>query len=156
MGYQKGVVRLYEDNPVSIKTLLALSWTAVTLCYLYGDYFELYVPGKVEGLVTGQRLLDTPGKLLLAALLLALPAMMVLLCVLLKPAVSRYANIIVGILLSVVTIWVATDSTTPWRRFYLVLAIIESCITLFIVWTAWRWPRVAAPSSTKLSSDTYE
>jgi hypothetical protein len=28
--------------------------------YIYGDYFELYVPGKVEGLISGENLLNTP------------------------------------------------------------------------------------------------
>lgn len=36
----------FEDVPVNIKIKLSALWTAVTLCYLYGDFFELYVPKK--------------------------------------------------------------------------------------------------------------
>jgi hypothetical protein len=50
----------FKDFEVNTKIKLAFLWTAVTLCYLYGDYFELYTPGKVEGLISGDNLLNTP------------------------------------------------------------------------------------------------
>jgi len=34
----------FEDIKVNIKIKLSALWASVTLCYLYGDYFELYVP----------------------------------------------------------------------------------------------------------------
>lgn len=39
-----------EDLKVNVKITLSALWTSVTLCYLYGDYFDLYVPKKIEGL----------------------------------------------------------------------------------------------------------
>ena len=47
-----------EDTKVNIKIKLSALWASVTLCYLYGDYFELYVPRKVEGLINGENLLN--------------------------------------------------------------------------------------------------
>jgi len=47
-------------------------------CYIYGDYFELYVPKKVEGLISGANMLDSPTKLFLASVLLAIPALMIM------------------------------------------------------------------------------
>ena len=41
----------YQDFKVNIKLKLSLLWTSVMFCYVYGDYFQLYVPGKVEGLI---------------------------------------------------------------------------------------------------------
>jgi hypothetical protein len=38
----------FEDIKVNIKIKLSALWTSVTLCYLYGDYFELYVPKKTH------------------------------------------------------------------------------------------------------------
>ncbi|MEM1328087.1 MAG: hypothetical protein AAGI23_19170 [Bacteroidota bacterium] len=47
-----------------IKFKLAALWTTTTFCYLYGDYFELYTPGKVDSLLSGKNILDTPVLLL--------------------------------------------------------------------------------------------
>ena len=68
-----GKVNDLEDFKINVKIKLAALWTSVTLCYLYGDYFELYVPKKVEGLVSGINMLDSPVKLFLASFLFGDP-----------------------------------------------------------------------------------
>ena len=128
-----------EDIKVNIKIRLSALWTSVTLCYLYGDYFELYVPQKTQGLVNGVNLLNSPVKLLAAAILLAIPAVMVFLSIILRAAINRRLNIISGIFYSAVMILIALTSLTPWRAFYVFLAIVESCITILIVYHAWKW-----------------
>lgn len=129
------------DTKIDVKIKLAALWTAVTLCYLYGDYFELYVPEKVSGLVSGENLLDTPVKLLSASVLLAIPAMMVVLSVFLQPGVNRWLNILTGLFFTAIMVSIAVTSLMPWRAFYVFLAVVESIITAIIVWTAWHWPR---------------
>ncbi|HOY08407.1 MAG TPA: DUF6326 family protein [Saprospiraceae bacterium] len=129
------------DTKIDVKIKLAALWTAVTLCYLYGDYFELYVPEKVSGLVSGENLLDTPVKLLSASVLLAIPAVMVVLSVFLQPGVNRWLNILTGLFFTAIMVSIAVTSLMPWRAFYVFLAVVESIITAIIVWTAWRWPR---------------
>lgn len=42
-----------EEPQVNVKLKLAALWASVMFCYLYGDYFELYVPEKVDSLLTG-------------------------------------------------------------------------------------------------------
>lgn len=129
-------------NPeVNIKIKLAFLWTAVTLCYLYGDYFELYVPNKTAGLVNGENLLDSPIKLLLASILLAIPAMMVFLSVLLKPNLNRLLNIFFGLFFTAIMVLIAFTSLTAWKSFYVFLAFLESFITGLIVIYAWKWPK---------------
>lgn len=130
-----------ENSPINIKIKLSLLWAAVTLCYLYGDYFELYVPQKVEGLISGANLLDSPLKLFSASVLLAIPAIMVFLSIMLEPRINRWLNIILGIFFTAIMVSVAFTSITPWRTFYVFLAIVESITTLLIVWYAWNWPR---------------
>lgn len=131
-----------EDIPVNIKVVLAGLWTSVTLCYLYGDYFELYIPGKAQGLINGTNLLDTPFKLFLASLLLSIPAAMVFLSLILKPTINRIFNIIFGIFFTGIMLLIAITSFSPWKAFYVFLAILESIITLLIVWYAWKWERI--------------
>jgi hypothetical protein len=87
----------FEDVKVNIKIKISALWTSVTLCYLYGDYFELYVPQKTQGLVNGLNMLDSPIKLFAASVLLAIPALMVFLSVLLNPTINRRLNIIIGV-----------------------------------------------------------
>ncbi len=130
-----------ENSPINIKIKLSLLWAAITLCYLYGDYFELYVPQKVEGLISGANLLDSPLKLFSASVLLAIPAIMVCLSVLLDPGINRWLNIILGLFFTGIMLFIAVTSITPWRSFYVFLAIVESITTFLIVWYAWNWPR---------------
>ena len=61
---------MLENQKVNIKIKLAALWASVTFCYLYGDYFELYTPDKVNSLITGDNVIDTPATLLLASLYL--------------------------------------------------------------------------------------
>ncbi|HCA06870.1 DUF6326 family protein [Chryseobacterium sp.] len=132
----------FEDIKVNVKVILSGLWAAVTLCYLYGDYFELYVPDKAKGLVEGTNLLDTPLKLFMAAVLLSLPAVMVFLSLILKPGINRVLNIVLGIFFTAVMLLIAVTSLSLWRAFYVFLALLESLITLLIVWYAWRWKRL--------------
>jgi hypothetical protein len=130
-----------ENFSINVKIKLSLLWAAVTLCYLYGDYFELYVPRKVEGLINGANLLDTPLKLFSASVLLSIPAIMVFLSVILEPRLNRWLNIILGTFFTAIMVFIAITSITPWRAFYVFLAIVESLTTILIVWYAWNWPR---------------
>ncbi|MEQ1624699.1 MAG: DUF6326 family protein [Sediminibacterium sp.] len=131
----------FEDSKVNVKIKLSALWTSVTLCYLYCDYFELYVPKKVEGIINGENLLDSPQKLFAASFLLAIPAVMVFLSIILKPIVNRLVNIIIGILFTVMMVLIALTYSEPWYTFYLFFAILESLITAVIVWYAWKWPK---------------
>ncbi len=131
----------YQNFEINPKIRLALLWVAVTLCYLYGDYFELYVPKKVEGLISGDNLLNTPFKLFLAALMLAVPALMVVSSILLRPVLNRVLNIIFGIFYTLIMVLVGISSYDKWMLFYIFLAFVECVITLLIVRYAWIWPK---------------
>ena len=136
-----------QNPPISVKHTLAALWTSVTLCYLYGDYFDLYVPGTVAGLASGENNLNSPITLLAAAVALLIPAVMVSLSLVLKPRVSRLLNIIVGIFFTVFVALVAASSLQDWRAFYVLYSVVEVGLTASIVWAAWRWPREAIPAS---------
>jgi hypothetical protein len=130
-----------DDLKVNVKIKLSALWTSVTLCYLYGDYFELYVPKKVEGLLGGNNLLDSPTKLFFAAVLLAIPALMVFLSILLKASINRWLNIFVGLFFTIIMLFITSVSISPWKTFYAFLAILESIITSLIVYYAWSWSK---------------
>jgi len=123
---------------------LAGLWTSLMLCYIYGDYFGLYKPGKLEGMLEGQMgpLGEiTQGVLLGTSVLMAIPAVMVFLSLTLAPAANRWANIVLGLIYTVIMVITIPGS---WA-FYVFLGVVEVILSLLIVWTAWKWPRQAEP-----------
>jgi len=129
------------DFKTDIKIKLSFLWATVTFLYLYGDYFELYIPKKVEGLLTGDNLLDSPLKLFFASFLLAIPALMILVSILLKPQINKWLNIIIGLFFTGIMLLIAFTSFSPWKSFYVFYAIIECIVTSLIVWHAFNWPK---------------
>lgn len=132
---------MLENPKVNIKIKLAALWTSVTLCYLYGDYFELYTPDKVNSLISGENNLDSPIKLLTASILLAVSSTMVAASIILKPKINRILNIIFGSLFTIMMVVIGIYSTNEWYLFYVFLAFLESIITASIIWYAWKWPK---------------
>jgi Family of unknown function (DUF6326) len=130
-----------KDFEINIKIKLAALWTSITFLYIYGDYFELYIPKKVEGLFTGQNILDNPIKLFSASILLAIPSLMIFLSVALKPVLSRRLNIIFGVFFTGLMLLIAVGSIEYWRSFYAFYAVLESFLTSMVVWYAWNWEK---------------
>jgi len=117
------------------------------LCYLYCDYFALYIPGKVPGIADGR--MDpfgpvTQGVLLGAGVLLLVPALMVALSVVLPPRASRLLNLATG---GFYTVLMAVIGLRVDWRFYQLYALAEVVLTGAVVWTAWRWRPVQTPTS---------
>ena len=131
----------YEDFKINVKLVLSALWSSVLFLYIYGDYFELYVPGKVEALLNGQNMLRTPFKLLFATIILTLPSLMISLSLMMRPKWNRFVNISIGLFLTLFTLLIGVSSFTEWKTFYVMLSFLESIITSIIVWAAWHWPK---------------
>ncbi len=84
-------------------------------------------------------MLNSPGKLFAASILMVVPSLMVFLSLAAKPIVSKWLNIAFGIIYTAIMLLIAATSIAPWWTFY--LAVVESCITALIGWYAWRWPK---------------
>lgn len=141
---------MLENQKVNIKIKLAALWASATFCYVYGDYFELYTPGKVDSLLTGVNILDSPNKVLIASVILAVPSLMVAASIILKPKLNRILNILFGTLFTLMMIFIAINSLTEWYSFYVFLAIVESIITFLIVWYAYKWPKSNASKTNEI------
>lgn len=132
---------MLENPKINIKLRLSALWTSLMALYVYGDYFELYVPGKIEKLINVEDKLDSPTLLLAASILIAIPAVMIALSILLKPKINRLLNIIFGVLLTLIVLLVGSVSLSEWYSFYVLYAFLEAIITISIVWSAWKWPK---------------
>lgn len=132
-----------EDFQVNIKIKLSALWVAVMFCYVYGDYFILFVPGHIKNLMDGNSGVGTttPLSLLGFAVLMTLPIAMIFLSVMLKAKVSRWANISVGIFFTLVMTLIVVTSKGQWMLFYIYLGLVEIILTSTIVWLAWKWPK---------------
>jgi uncharacterized membrane protein len=125
--------------PLTIK--LAALWSSVMFCYIYGDYFSLYVPNKVQQFIDGKTLLDSPVKLFAASVLMVIPSLMIFLSIVLKPVLNRWLNILFGSIYTVIMFLIAISSIAPWWSFYVFLAMVEMGLTMTIVMYAWKWPK---------------
>ncbi|MEP7184203.1 MAG: DUF6326 family protein [Rhodanobacter sp.] len=130
---------LLSDIKVHVRFKLSALWTALMFCYIYGDYFGLYVPGKLQGMFEGKGPVGpvSEGSLVGTALLLAVPGVMVLMSLLLWPRLCRWLNIVLGVFYT--AIMLLTMPGAWW--FYITLGLIEVVLSLSIVVYAWRWPK---------------
>jgi Family of unknown function (DUF6326) len=109
--------------------------------YIYGDYFELYEPGKLQEMIAGRMPFAaiSQGVLLGMASVMVVPSLMPFLSLVLPVRLDRWLNIIFGVVYSLIMI-VAFKS--GWH-FYILFGVIEITLTLLIVWYAWTWPKEA-------------
>ncbi len=130
-----------DDIHVPVRYKLAAMWTSVMFCYIYVDYFELYVPGKLRGMLDGLMLPLGPVSqtmLLGTAIMLALPSLMIFLSLMLKAPLARWLNIMFGVIYTAIQLLVVSKS--GWI-FYIAIGLLEAALTALIAWTAWNWPR---------------
>jgi len=132
-----------QDLKINIKLKLSALWVALMFCYVYGDFFTLFVPGRIQGLINGQSGAGktTPAMLLIYAIMLSVPPLMIFLSLVLKPKVNRVANIFTGIFFTLVMILVVLTSLEKWMAFYIYLGILEIIITCLITIYAFKWPK---------------
>ena len=128
-----------ENIRIHVKVKISALWVSVMLCYIYGDYFGLYQSGKLQGMLEGKMVPlgpATQGVLLGTSVMMAIPAVMVFLSLVLKPELNRWLNIILG---ATYTVIILITMPGAWV-FYMFLGFVEAVLTALIVWYAWNWP----------------
>ena len=132
-----------NDIKIHVKLKISALWASVMFCYIYGDYFWLYAPGKLQGMLEGKMVPlgpTTQGVLLFTSVTMAIPSVMIFLSLVLKPNLNRWVNIILGV---IYTVFVLLTMPGTWA-FYLFLGSVDVVLTALIVWYAWNWPRQEA------------
>ena len=127
-----------EGVRIPVKMKLSALWAALMLLYIYADHFSLFRTGQIEEMISGRigPFPVTQGSLLAFSILMMIPAVMVFLSLALKPTVSRWANIILGVLYTFVNISNLIGET--WA-YYMFFGVVEIVLTVLIVWYAWKW-----------------
>jgi hypothetical protein len=132
-----------DDIKIHVKMKISALWVSVMLCYIYGDYFGLYKPGALQGMLEGKMVPlgpTTQGVLLGTSVMMAIPSVMVFLSLALKPNLNRWVNIISGVIYTVIMLITMPGA---WA-YYIFLGIVEVVLTALIVWYAWNWPKQEA------------
>jgi len=129
---------ILEGMKIPVKMKLSALWVSMMLLYIYADILSLFRPGQVEEMMKGQMgpFPATQGSLLTASILMMIPAVMVFLSLILNPKASRWTNIILGALYTLVNISNLIGET--WV-YYISFSVVEIVSTLLIVWYAWKW-----------------
>jgi hypothetical protein len=131
---------MLEDVKVPVRLKLSALWAALMFCYVYGDYFGLYRPGQLQGMLQGDGPIGptSQGTLVAVSILMAIPSLMVFLPIVLPPTFNRWTNIVLALLYAVI---VGLTMPGSWA-FYLFFSVVEIGLSLLIVWYAWSWPSV--------------
>jgi hypothetical protein len=135
----------FEDYRVPVKLKLSALWAALMFCYIYADFFGLFRPGQLADM--NQGIINplgpsTPYILLGVSIMMAVPSVMVFAPLVLRPAINRWTNMVLGIVYGAIIILTMIDAPL----FYLFFGAVEVALSSCIVWYGWTWPRTERPS----------
>jgi hypothetical protein len=143
MNSKKVPQKALEDIKLNVKLKLAALWASFMFLYIYVDYFALYMPGKIEGILAGKVFVfDISYVFLLIALIsVSIPALMIFLSVALPAKVSRWANIIIAAVYIPYTLFNLAGETWVHMVYG---AVVEVALLLLIISYAWKWHKQEA------------
>ena len=134
---------------LTLKVKIAVLWLFMAVAYSAHMALSIFEPGVIE-LITDGKLQLSEGEFIFSAFFAWLiPLTMAFLSVTLKDSANRWANIILGIILTAVNIFHLLFEQLTQPSFHmaqpsvhqLLLNISTVVVTALIVWYAWRWPK---------------
>ncbi|PKL26181.1 MAG: hypothetical protein CVV47_03365 [Spirochaetae bacterium HGW-Spirochaetae-3] len=130
------------EHKVDTKLIIMATWIAMMCLYLYCDICSLFRPGQIDSMVKGKMgFLDVSQmSLFWAGVLMAIPALMILVSPFAAAKTSRIINLIVSPIYFLVNIGNLLGET--WGYYYL-FGLLELGMVAFIFIISLRWPRQA-------------
>ena len=122
--------------PVQLK--LSALWASTMLLFAYGDLFGLYRRDIIADLDRGELAGFPVGQpfLLAASVYVAIPCLMVAACLVMRPRVARWTNIVLAL---VYVLTIAGAMIGDGWVYYLFLGVLEIGLLAAVVRYAWRW-----------------
>jgi hypothetical protein len=123
---------------VSVRVTLAGAWATLIALYIYADFLSLYRPGQLEEVGRGGLgpFDVSQATLVIASLIVMIPALMIVLSLLLSPAVNRSVNLALAVVYTLVNI---SNLIGEGWVYYLLFGASEIAVTALIFLKAWRW-----------------
>jgi hypothetical protein len=139
------------DRQIPVQAKLAAAWTSLMFLVIYIDYFHLYQPDAIDEIRGGVIFVfDITGTLMsIFFVIIAVPALMILLSMTLPARINRITNIVVAALYIPCVVFNAAGATLDYAFYYGLTIGVEVLILAFILRAAWAWPRAASPSMTE-------
>jgi len=128
-----------EDWKIKISVL----WLIGELVAIVGNMLELYEPSVIEDLLVGEYagMQITPELMVVMAFLFLIAPAMAFLSLTLKDSVNRWANIIVGIVVTgfgLLTVFEYLAEQSAYSAYSILIEIAWVVVTALIVWYAWK------------------
>jgi hypothetical protein len=138
-------ITAFEPAKVNVRIKISALWTAMLFIFIYVDHYSLFRPDTRAGLEAGQVGGFTVNELFLlfTTAYVLLPILMVFGTLVLRPAMSRIANIAVSSLYALTIVPLAVGE---WY-YYVLGSALEVALLAAIVFYAWTWPKVPALGS---------
>ncbi|KAF7771900.1 hypothetical protein PCIT_a1861 [Pseudoalteromonas citrea] len=118
--------------------LLSLLWVFLTVNYIYCDVFTLHLAQYLEAFLSGEvgGMNITEEFLLAFAIVLQIPMIMIVLSSVLTFRLSKYCNIVAGLITTSVQTYTVTMGGT---LHYMFFSFFEICTGLIIIYLAATW-----------------
>jgi hypothetical protein len=147
MNSNRKAASLLEDVKIDVKIKLSALWIAVTFLYVYADIISFFRKEMIEEILTGEVAGIQINQIFLfgAGILMAIPAVMIFLSLILKAKANRWVNIILSIIYICIIILLQfmPGKGEVWA-YYAFYNILELGLHLLIVLYAWKWPEQEA------------
>jgi len=134
-----------DEQKVTVRQKIAALWASFMFLYIYVDYFALYMPGKIEDILSGIvfKFDITQGFLLAALVSVSIPALMIFLSVALPAKVNRWANIIIAAVYIPYTLFNLAGESWVHMVYGAVVEVVLLCL---IIRYARKWPKTGSLS----------
>ena len=141
-------IRTTTQNPldterIPVQAKLAAAWTSLMFLVIYIDYYHLYQPGEIDE-IRGGTIFEfeiSPTLMSIFFVVIAIPALMVLLSMTLPARVNRVTNLVIASLYIPVMVFNVAGTSGDWAFYYALTIGVEVVILAFILRSAWTWPR---------------
>lgn len=136
---------LLEDARVGVRFKISALWIAMLFLFAYGDIFGFFKPGQIQDVMGGEisGIQITEAFLFAISVYIVIASAMVFLSLVLRPRVTRAANIVVA---AVYVASIVASAIGESSGYYLFLSAAEIALLVLVIRYAWTWPRERAAS----------
>ena len=144
-----------KEPQIPVQAKLAAAWTSLMFLVIYIDYFHLYQPGEIDEIRGGVIFeFDISGTLMsMFFVIIAIPALMVMLSMTLPALVNRVTNLVVASLYIPIMVFNAAGASSDYAFYYVLTIGVEVLILAFILRSAWTWPLTHSDAADVATAD---
>ena len=130
---------------LSVRLKLAAVWTALMFLFVYADLLSFFRPGELDDISAGNMgpVDVSQGSLLIAAIVVTIPALMIVVSAAAPFPLVRWLNLGVGILYILVS--VSNLIGESWA-YYLFFGVLEIGLAGLVVAYSYRWRGASTPA----------